>query len=347
MAIGNAVIRPCGTPVYVIAEAGVNHNGDVGAAIAMVDAALAAGANAVKFQAFRASALVTADAAAAQYQREQPNVRTQLDVLRSLELPAETFAAIARHCRDSGIEFLATPFGVDDLKMLVDLGVRAIKIASPDITNNPLLIASAASGLPMIVSTGAAEPEEIDAAVGLIDRHGAGGRLVLLHCVSSYPTREADANLLRVRTLVARYRRPAGFSDHTTSIEIGAIAAAAGASVLEKHFTLDRTLQGPDQAFSLEPAQLAAYVAGVRRAEAALGRGKLRLLDAEREVRQLSRCSVVATWPITKGERIKRDMLTVKRPGTGIPPSELDRVAGRVANIDIPADTLIAWEMLR
>jgi N,N'-diacetyllegionaminate synthase len=345
--IGSAVIRAGGTPVYVIAEAGVNHNGDVRAAMAMVDAAVGAGAGAVKFQAFRASALVTAGAAAAQYQREQAKATTQIEMLRSLELPAGAFAAIARHCRNAGIEFLATPFGVDDLKMLVDLGARAIKIASPDITNVPLLVAAAETGLPLIVSTGAAQPVEIDRAVALLDRHGARGRLVLLHCVSSYPTREADANLRRVCTLAGRYGRPAGFSDHTASIGIGALATAAGAAVLEKHFTLDRTLPGPDQSFSLEPAQLAEYIAGVRRAEAALGCGNLGLLDTEWEVRRLSRCSVVAAGFIAKGQRIDPDTLTVKRPGTGIPPADLDRVAGRIADVDIPADTLIQWEMLR
>jgi len=345
--IGEAVIRAQGAPVYVIAEAGVNHSGDVRAALKMVDVAREAGANAVKFQAFRAAALVTAEAAAARYQRDRARARTQLDMLRSLELPPEIFAAIARHCRGVGIEFLATPFGLEDLRMLVDLGVRAVKIASPDITNVPLLTAAAETGLPMIVSTGAAEPHEIDAMADLLDRHGARKRLVLLHCVSSYPARETDANLLRIRTLADRYGCPAGFSDHTTSVEIGAIAAAAGAAVIEKHFTLDPAQPGPDQFFSLDPAALTAYVSGIRRAEAVLGRAELRLLDVEREARRLSRCSVVAVRPIAAGAQISRAMLTGQRPGPGIPPADLDRVAGRVARVDIPADTLVQWEMLR
>jgi len=345
--IGDAVIRPENAPVYVIAEAGVNHNGDLRNALAMVDAAAAAGANAVKFQAFRASALVTADAATAEYQREQAHARTQLEMLRALELPFEAFASIARHCEKCGVEFLATPFGVDELRMLIDLGARAIKIASPDLTNTPLLIAAAQTRLPIIVSTGAAEPEEIDSAVELLDRRGARNRIVLLHCVSSYPAAAADANLRRIRTLAVRYGRPVGFQRPYDLDRDRRLAAAAGAVVIEKHFTLDHGQEGPDQAFSLEPGQLAEYVAAIRRAEPMLGRGRLGLLDAEREVRNLARCSVVAAAFIGKGERIERDRLTVKRPGTGIPPMNLDGVAGRVAAVDIPADTVMQWGMLQ
>jgi len=344
--IGDAVIG-AGRPVYVVAEAGVNHDGDVRRAIALIDAARNAGANAVKFQAFRAAALVTRDASATAYQQEQTQVRTQRDLLSRLELDPEAFAALARFCRDVGIEFLATPFGVDDLAMLTRLGVRAIKIASSDITNAPLLSAAEASGTALVVSTGAAEIEEVDAAVALLDKMGARDRLVLLHCVSSYPTRESDANLRRIRAMAARYRRPVGFSDHTTSIEIGGIAAAAGAVLLEKHITLDRRQAGPDHPFSLEPEQFAEYVAGVREAEAILGHGRFGCLDAEREVRRLARSSVVTSEPIAAGQRIRREMLTIKRPGTGIAPADLERVVNRVAVVDIAADTLLGWEMIR
>ncbi len=315
--------------------------------MALVESAVKAGADAVKFQAFRAADLVTAGAAAAAYQRERSASGTQFDLLRSLELPADAFDALASHCRSLGIEFLATPFGIDDLHMLTDLGMRAVKIASTDITNVPLLTAAAKTGLPLLLSTGAAEPAEIGAAVHLLAELDARQRLVLLHCVSSYPACEADANLRRIRTLARQYRRPVGFSDHTTSVEMGALAVAAGAVVIEKHMTLDRRLAGPDQAFSLEPPAMAAYVAGVRRAEAALGSDTLGVLDAEREVRSIARRSIVAGAFIARGERIDRALLAFKRPGTGIPPTEIDDVIGRVAACDIPADTLIRWEMLR
>jgi len=345
--IGEAYIGPESGSVFVIAEAGVNHNGDPTTALKMVDAAARAGANAVKFQAFRASALVTAEAPTAAYQEQARSGVSQLDMLRRLELPREAFAEIARHCRRRGIEFLATPFGIDELHMLVDLGVRAIKIASPDLVNVPLLLAAADTNLPILASTGAADAAEIDAAVALLEERGARDRLVLLHCVSSYPTREKDVNLRRIRALAARYHRPVGFSDHTTSVQIGAVAVAGGAVVLEKHFTLDRRQTGPDHGFSLEPPDLARYIAAVRRAEVALGDPDLRVLDVEREVRRVARSSVVAAAPIACGERIAREHLTIKRPGTGIAPAALEAVVGRVAAVDIPADSVIQWEMLR
>jgi N,N'-diacetyllegionaminate synthase len=344
--IGDAQIRRGGS-VYLIAEASVNHNGQLRTALEMVDAAVLAGANAIKFQAFRAAALVTDDAPAAAYQRAAVHVDTQRAVLEGVELAPEDFVTVAQHCDAAGIEFLATPFGVEELNMLVNMGVRAIKTASSDITNTPLLIAAAETGLPLIVSTGAAEPEEIDAAVSMIEDHGAGRNLVLLHCVSTYPTRTFEANLHRIETLANRYHKPTGFSDHTMSARTGAIAAACGGVVIEKHFTLDRHQTGSDHAFSLEPDQLREYITRVREAETMLGDGSLGMLNGERETRRLTRSSVVADVPIAKGERIKLAKLTVKRPGTGIPPTDLDKVAGRAARVDIPADTQIQWDMLQ
>jgi sialic acid synthase SpsE len=211
----------------------------------------------------------------------------------------------------------------------------------------PLLAAAAATGLPLLISTGAAEIAEVDAAVELLEQHAARDRVVLLHCVSSYPTRESDVNLRRVAAMAARFRRPAGFSDHTTSTEIGGLAAAAGAVLLEKHITLDRRRAGPDHSFSLEPEPFARYVAGVRNAECMLGRGQFGVLDVEQEVRRLARSSVVAAAAIAAGQRVRRDMLTIKRPGSGIAPAELEHVVDRIAAVDIPADTPVCWEMLR
>lgn len=342
--IGSRPIGP-GQAAYVIAEAGVNHNGSVETALRMVDAARAAGADAVKFQAFKATRLASRHAAQAAYQKGAAAAASQVEMLARLELRPADFARIRRHCEQAGIEFLATPFGLEDLRILLDLGVRAIKIASPDIINRPLLEAAADSRLPVLLSTGASEQAEIDAAFDLLARQ-RGVPLALLHCVSSYPTKPANANLRRITALLHRYRCPVGYSDHTQEAATGQLAVAAGACLLEKHFTLDRGQPGPDHAFSLAPAELAEYIRLARQAETVLGRGQLDLSDAEREVRTVSRCSVTAAADIPTGTTLTRQMLVVKRPGSGISPWEIDRVVGRVAARGIPADTPVTWEML-
>lgn len=336
-----------GHPVYVVAEAGVNHNGSLEAALKMVDAAANAGADAVKFQAFTADALVTADADAAAYQQQHTGVTTQHEMLRQLELTITEFAAIRDRCRHRGVEFLATPFTVRDLEALLDLGVQAIKLASTDLNNVPLLRAAADTALPLIVSTGAANTDEIHTAVGRLDDWGARERTVLLHCVSSYPTKWADANLRAIGELHRQFGLHTGFSDHTLSPDAGALSVAAGARVLEKHFTLDRLLPGPDQPMSLEPAQLARYVDGARRAEAALGSGCLDALPSEQEVRRLARKSLVAARQIAAGELLTPALVTAKRPGGGLAPDELDRVLGKRAVESIEADTQLNLEMVQ
>jgi N,N'-diacetyllegionaminate synthase len=344
VAIGPRPIGPS-EPLYVIAEAGVNHNGSADTALRLVDAALAAGADAVKFQAFRATRLASKYAEQARYQKGSAVAASQVEMLARLELSPADFARIKRHCDAAGIEFLATPFGLEDIRILLDLSVRAIKIASPDIINRPLLEAAAASHLPILLSTGASRQAEIDAAHELLARQLAGP-LVLLHCVSSYPTKLEQANLRRITALLHRYRCPVGYSDHTQGIEAAPLAVAAGACLLEKHFTLDQHQPGPDHAFSLSPGQLADYVRLARGAQVALGNGSLDLADSEREVREVSRCSVTADRDIPAGTTIIRDMLVAKRPGTGISPWDIGAVIGRSANRDIPADTPITHEML-
>ncbi len=332
-------------PVYAIAEAGVNHNGSTEEALRLVDAARAAGADAVKFQAFSADRLASRHAPQAAYQKDAAAAASQVEMLRKLELTPAAFARIRRHCDDVGIEFLATPFGVEDLKVLLDLGVRAIKIASPDIINRPLLEAAAASRLPILLSTGASEQVEIDAAYDSLVRQWHVP-LVLLHCVSSYPTKVEQANLRRIASLHERYRCPVGYSDHTTEPLTASLAVAAGAHLLEKHFTLDRNQPGPDHAFSLAPAELAEYVRLAHQAQAILGDGRLDLSDVEREVRTVSRNSVTAGPDIPAGTILTRDMVVVKRPGTGISPWRIAEVIGRRTSRDLPADTPITWDML-
>jgi N,N'-diacetyllegionaminate synthase len=333
-------------PALIIAEAGVNHDGDVERALRLIDVAAEAGADVVKFQMFRAAELVTAGAAAAQYQ-QAGGATAQRDLLARLELSMADFARLAAHCRARQIEFLVTPFSPADVDRLVELGVRALKIASPDLANPPLLQRAAATGLPLIVSTGAATPEEIERAVTRLRSWGVADRLVLLHCVSGYPAPLAAANLRAIGALRALAGVPCGFSDHTESTSIAGAAIAAGACVLEKHFTLDRRAAGPDHAMSLDPAGLAAYVRAAREMEMLLGSGRLGMTALEQDVRSVARKSVVAARPIAAGVVITADMLTIKRPGGGISPEELELVPGRTAQADIAADTVLTWEHLR
>lgn len=342
--IGRHRVGP-GSRTVVVAEAGVNHDGSLEAALALVDAAADAGADVVKFQVFRADALATATAAAATYQRTTGHAK-QREMLRRLELSDADLARIRDHCRARGIEFLATPFSPADVDRLVALGVPGLKIASTDLNNTPLLRRAAQAGLPVIVSTGAATAEEIEAAVRRFEQWGLKERLVLLHCVSGYPTPTSAANLGAIAALGRLARVPVGFSDHTTSLAIAGWAVAAGACLLEKHFTLDRTRTGPDHAMSLEPADLSAYVAAAREAEVALGTGRLGMTPLEREVRAVARKSIVSACRIAAGTRVTPEMLTIKRPGGGVPPDEFDAVVGRRAERDIPEDTVIEWGML-
>lgn len=335
-----------GRPVFLIAEAGVNHGGDVDEALRMVDAAVGAGANAVKFQMFTAADLTTGSVPAAPYQSKRLADTTQRDMLAKLQLTTADFARIARRCDDSGIVFLATPFSVTDVDRLVSMGAVAIKIASPDLVDIGLLERACASGLPLIVSTGAADEEEIAAAVTRIVRSGARCRLALLHCVSVYPTAMADANLRAMDTLAQRFGTVVGYSDHTTSTSIGAMAVGAGARILEKHFTLNRAAEGPDHAMSLDPPMLAEYIQSVREAEAAMGSGSLDVNEAEQEVRRVARKSLVAVRTIAPGETIRRDMLTSKRAGGGIPPTEIYRLLGRKAVKLVEADTPLSWSVV-
>lgn len=343
--IGAHAVGP-GRRVLIIAEAGVNHDGRAEDACALVDAAADAGADFVKFQAFRAADLTTRTADLAAYQRSRAGPASQQALLQQLELDDGVFATLAARCAQRGVAFLATPFGVPDVQRLVRLHVPALKIASTDIDNTPLLHAAALTRLPLIVSTGTATADEIAACVGDLATWGAAQHTVLLHCVSSYPTPVAAANLRRIGALATHYGLPVGFSDHTTSVVIAGWAVAAGACVLEKHLTLDRTRPGPDHAVSLEPTAFATYVAAAREAEAALGTGALDAADLEADVRQVARKSIVARQDIPAGAVISPDWLTVKRPGGGLSPRQLAEVVGRRTRVAIAADTMLAWDML-
>ncbi len=350
-----------GKPVFVIAEAGVNHNGIVETALRMVEAAAEAGADAVKFQMFRACELATAQAPTAAYQRERCAAKSQRELLATLELTLADFERIARRCEEVGIALVITPFGVEDVARIKGLNhcsksngkqaggnrVAAIKIASTDLTNGPLLNAAVGTEFPLILSTGASTAIEISEAVEGLRRVGTAELLILLHCISCYPTPVAVVNLRAIGELRRHFGAPVGLSDHTTAVEMGGWAAAAGACVLEKHFTLDRSAPGPDHGMSLTPHELKEYVRQLRLVESALGSGQLGMGAAENDTRAAARKSVVAAISIPAGTRLIQSMLTLKRPGTGIPPGDLVRLVGRETLDDIPNDTLLSWDMVR
>ncbi len=335
-------------PVYVIAEAGVNHDGNVDVARALIRAAKGAGADAVKFQVFSANRLVSASAPSCAYQKEHDaKAINQRAMLERLELGEADFAALRREANEAGVGFLATPFGLSELRFLTEeLDVPAIKLASSDLTNVPLLEEAVKSERPMIVSTGASLPEEIDSTVHRVSRLGGLSRLVLLHCVSTYPTCIEDARLGCIRTLSQRYEVPVGFSDHTPDTDTGGLAVLAGAAIVEKHLTLNRSANGPDHFFSLEPDAFASFVRSIRRAEAIRGNGKLGHGASELEVRELARGRIVTARAVAAGETLTADVLRVQRPGYGIDPCQWDDVLGRVARTDIPANAALAWAML-
>lgn len=344
--IAGRLVGP-GRPAFVIAEAGVNHDGDISKARQLIDAASAGGADAVKFQVFCAPDLVTANAPTATYQREHAGAHAQREMLAALELDDSALRQVSDHAHAQGIVFLATPFSVRDVPRLTKLDVPAIKIASTDLTHDPLLAAAVDAGLPLIISTGAATREEIARTVEWLRRRGAMDRVILLHCVSAYPTPVEAANLRAVNSLGREFHLPAGFSDHTLSVHTGAWAVCAGACVLEKHLTLDRDAPGPDHAMSLDPALFAEYVREVRSAEAALGTGQLGMQDIEAEVRAVARRSVVAARSIARGTVITADMLTLKRPAGGIDPQRLGELVGRIARMDIQSDTVLTWGLVK
>jgi N,N'-diacetyllegionaminate synthase len=331
-----------GCSVFIIAEAGVNHDGDESKALAMIDAAAIVGADAVKFQMFTADALTTATASTADYQPGD----SQRDMLRSLELSPRSFGRIARHCAARGLCFLATPFSPQDVNRLASAGAAAIKIASTDIVDTPLIKRAGQLHLPIILSTGAANESEIVETVRQLDSWGAADRLILLHCVSAYPTPLRSINLLAIRSLAAKFSTIVGLSDHTDSTVTGGLAVAAGATVLEKHFTLDRNAPGPDHAFSLTPADLTQYIDFARQANTAMGTGRLDAQTIEQNVRDVARKSVVAANDIAPGDTLTEDLLTTKRAGSGLTPDTLFSLIGKKSKIAIHHDTPVTWEMV-
>nr|WP_092481854.1 N-acetylneuraminate synthase [Desulfoscipio geothermicus] len=333
--------------VFIIAEAGINHNGSLNIAKLLVDTTVKAGADAVKFQTFIPEQVVAKDAERASYQQvNMPGYQeSQLEMIRRLTLSSVEFRELKACCDRAGIMFLSTPFDYYSVDLLDTLEVPFFKIASGELTNLPFLKYVAAKGRPLILSTGMATLGEIEEALETLQKAGAR-EITLLHCTSNYPTTFEEVNLKAMITLRQAFGLPVGYSDHTRGIEVAIAAAALGACVIEKHFTLDREMEGPDHKASLEPDELAAMVQAIRNVEKALGDGFKRPGPGEREIMRAARRSLVAAVDIAAGEVITPDKLAVKRPGTGIPPKMWDVVVGRRARTDISADTVITWEMI-
>src|SRR5215213_2869524 len=328
-------------PVFVIAEAGVNHNGDLKMARALIDVAVEAGADAVKFQTFRADLLATTDAPKADYQLQTTgDAESQFEMLRRLELSADAHRELQAYCNERGIIFLSTPFDEESVDLLDELGVPAFKISSGDLTNSPLLEHVAGKGKPVILSTGMSELAELIEAVSVLNTAGCESP-VLLHCVSNYPADPVDVNLCAMQTMRSAFDVPVGFSDHTEGIDVALAAVALGACVIEKHFTLDRTLPGPDHRASLEPAELRDLVRSIRRVETALGNGRKVPAASEIEMAKVARRSLVAARDIPAGSTLARDMVVLRRPGTGLSPATLNTLLGLRAVRDIAAGALL------
>jgi sialic acid synthase SpsE len=339
IAVGDRLIGP-GQPTYVIAEAGSNHNRDLDVARRLVDVAAEAGADAVKFQTYSGSRIYSRHA------RSRTLVgKTPAELLEEIALPRDWQALLAEHARERGVDFFSSPFDHEAVAELAELGVPLLKIASGEIVDLPLIRAAAATGIPLIVSTGMATLGEIEDALAAAAEAPAVG---LMQCASVYPAPVERMNLRAMETLRTAFGVPAGLSDHTLGIAVPIAAAALGAAFVEKHFTLDRTMEGPDHSFALEPGELAAMVGGIREAQAALGDGR-KLGPGPEELEEnyvLARRSLILTRDLPAGTVLEADMLTVKRPGSGIPPKDLELVLGRALRADVEADDVLTWDLV-
>ncbi|HEY3974982.1 MAG TPA: N-acetylneuraminate synthase [Candidatus Sulfotelmatobacter sp.] len=331
-----------GNPCFVIAEAGVNHNGSLETGLRLVDAAVEAGADAVKFQTFKAEKLISAAAPKADYQKATTgSAEAQLEMVRGLEMPEAMTYAVAEHAARRRIIFLSTAFDEESADLLMRIGVPAFKVSSGDVTDLPLLAFLGRKRKPVILSTGMSYLEEVESAVETLLASGCP-ELALLHCVSSYPATPESANLKVIPAMKRHFNVPVGFSDHSLGNELAIAAVALEADIIEKHITLDINLPGPDHKASLAPDAFKNMARSIRLIEAARGDGVKRPTAAEQNVRDVARRSIVAARTIARGEVITREMLAFKRPGTGISPADWKKIVGRSAAREICFDTPIA-----
>ncbi|MGE4242763.1 N-acetylneuraminate synthase [Ramlibacter sp.] len=333
--------------VFVIAEAGVNHNGDMALAMRLCDAAKDAGADAVKFQTFRAEDLVVPGAPTAGYQARQTGEQDQFAMLRKLELTQAQHIDLRDHCARIGIEFFSTPFSLDAVAMLVALGVKRMKMPSGELTHRALIEAAAATRLPLLLSTGMANLDEVGEALRWVRAaRGSLDDVCVMHCTSAYPAPDDTLNLHAMQTLAREFGVAVGYSDHSLGIEASLAAVALGARVIEKHLTLDNALPGPDHAASLEPDAFGRMVQGIRRIEPMLGDGVKARRPEEEDTARVARRSVVAAVDIPAGMRVTETMIACRRPATGIAPADIGRVIGSVTREAIAAGTVLQWSNL-
>jgi N,N'-diacetyllegionaminate synthase len=327
----------------IIAEAGVNHNGDINIAKKLIDIAAHAGADLVKFQTFNADRIVTHGAAKADYQiLATNNIESQHDMLQKLELTEAMHHELIAHCDSQNIGFFSTGFDIESINLLVGLGQELFKIPSGEITNLPYLRHIGKLDKTVILSTGMSNMDEIEAAINALEESGTDrSKITVLHCTTAYPVPMSDVNLRAMQSIQNNFNVAVGYSDHTLGIEIPIAAVAMGATVIEKHFTTDKNLPGPDHKASLEPEQLKSMICAIRNVEIALGDGIKRLMPGETENLEVIRRSIVARTTIIKGETFSVDNLTTKRPGNGISPMQWEEIVGKVANRDYLIDELI------
>ena len=326
--------------VYIIAEAGVNHNGDINLAYQLVDAAKAAGVDCIKFQTFKSENLVSHTAQKAEYQKAATGDSSQQDMLKQLELSFGEFVSLKEYCDRKGIFFLSTPFDFESIEFLNSIEMPFWKIPSGEVTNYPYLVALAKTGKPVVMSTGMCEMQEIEDAIAVLRENGTSD-IKLLHCNTEYPTPYEDVNLKAMKTLRDAFGVEVGYSDHTKGIEVPIAAVAMGAAVIEKHFTLDRNMEGPDHKASLEPQELKQMVDSIRHIEAALGSGDKKPSPSEKKNMAVARKSIVAAARIKAGDILTEENITVKRPGNGICPMRWKEVLGTRAVRDFEEDELI------
>jgi N-acetylneuraminate synthase/N,N'-diacetyllegionaminate synthase len=341
--IGNRVIGP-NSPCFIIAEIGMNHNGDVELAKKTIDAAADAGADAVKFQMFTAEKLVTKDAVT--YGAVKGHLpKYQQEMYKKYELTKEQYDELKRHADRRGVVFFASVWDEENADLLEQVGGEVFKVGSADITHLPMLDHIARKQKPIILSTGMSTMDEIREAVDAIKKHHA--KLALLHCISSYPAKAEDAHLRSMQTLGKEFGCPVGFSDHTPGVVVDVTAVALGAKIIEKHFTIDKQLPGVDHHLSLDPKELREMVDAIRLVESTLGRSEKHVTAAEQETRRMARRSVIAKVDIPAGTVITKDMLVVKRPGTGLAPKLLHSLIGKKSAVAIPADTVLQEGMIK
>ena len=340
--------------VFFIAEAGVNHNGDPDMAMKLVEVAAWAGADAVKFQTFKTEKSLGRQTEKADYQKTQTGGGSQYDMVKPLEMSHELHRRLFARCGELGIEFMSTAFDDESADFLVELGIRRIKSPSGEITNFPFLRQLAGFDLPMILSTGMATMDEIFEALAVLEetRRARGfptplkEMVTILHCTSNYPAAIADANLRAMTAIAQATGHPVGYSDHTLGALVSTAAVAMGAQVIEKHFTLDSSLPGPDHRASAEPKQLKQLIGQIREVERALGSGEKAPTGSEMNVRMIARRSVAAARDLSGGRELTREDLAIMRPGTGIPPRQLDEVVGRRLKDDLVTGSPISWTNL-